>query len=197
MVFGLLEVPLRLTGLLCSPPFLLLRAVGLLTFALSAFPVGLQSYLDGVVHDVLRQGLRGLRIQAIRCVYDGVVQGLSLPRRRIRRAAMVALLIRSGADPEGNPGADWTPLHWAAYTGEAPIVTQILDAGAKANPQEHSGLTPMHIAAIDGHKEAVVTLLAHGADPTIRNNQGKTALDLALLNGRHEVAEILRKHGTR
>jgi hypothetical protein len=40
-----------------------------------------------------------------------------------------------------------TPLHNAAASGSAPIVTALVNAGAEINPKNGDGATPLHLAA--------------------------------------------------
>lgn len=62
----------------------------------------------------------------------------------------------------------WTPLHQAAYAGEAECCRVLLEAGAKPGVKCNDGDSPAHYAAAQG-KVAVLKLLAQfGADLEVR-----------------------------
>ena len=73
----------------------------------------------------------------------------------------------------------WTPLHYAASSGDKAIAELLLKAGATVNARDTNGATPLHFAVSNGHQELAELLLAHDADPNARNNAGQTPLDLA------------------
>jgi ankyrin repeat protein len=54
----------------------------------------------------------------------------ALSANRTDRLDLVGLLIRRGADLSQSGVNDWTPLHYAASTGDAAAVQLLLDAGA-------------------------------------------------------------------
>lgn len=85
---------------------------------------------------------------------------------------------------EGERGM--TPLHCAAYCGDAAGLQACLAGGMDANARaEYRGYTPLHwlchmaAAGGDSRVEMLQALIAHGADINLRNADGDTALDLA------------------
>src|SRR6266849_9649428 len=60
------------------------------------------------------------------------------------------------------------PIITAAGSGDATLVTQLLERGSSMNAQTASGLTPLMSAVIGEHVDAVRGLLASGVDPNVR-----------------------------
>jgi ankyrin repeat protein len=54
----------------------------------------------------------------------------TLSTSRADRLDILRLLIRHGADLARRGINDWTPLHWAASTGDLPAIQVLLEAGA-------------------------------------------------------------------
>ena len=108
---------------------------------------------------------------------------------------IVALLLRAGADPNGQGVVDkCTPLHVATYKGHYEIVKLLLAAGADPNRKDVvDECTPLHVATYKGHYEIVKLLLAAGADPDIVEKYGKTPLDIAKKRGKNSTVKILKQ----
>lgn len=116
-------------------------------------------------------------------------------------------LLASGADVNTRdhrpkaPGrlrcVGFTPLHWAAATGNAAMVKELLVAGAKVNlvAKGHPFLngTPLQVAATKGYQDVVKLLLAAGAD--VNAKDGSRPLHLAACKGHVEVAKLLLAAG--
>lgn len=107
------------------------------------------------------------------------------------------LLIQRGADVEartgftGNEQPDMNALMWAAYEGQAEVVSALLDKGARIDLQNGSGHTALMIAAEAGREEALQRLVMRGANPALRNRDGQTALDLARAAGHDALVRQL------
>jgi uncharacterized protein len=99
-------------------------------------------------------------------------------------------LIKMGADVN-KPG--WTPLHYAATGGHAPLVQLLLAAHAYIDAASPNGSTPLMMAAMYGSMEAVQLLLQEGADPSLRNEQKLSAEDFATKASRKDVAERIAR----
>ncbi|MFZ4054877.1 MAG: ankyrin repeat domain-containing protein [Polynucleobacter sp.] len=82
----------------------------------------------------------------------------------------------------------WTPLHYAATTGQTEIVSYLIEQGAQVNALSESNTTPLMMAVRSGNIETVSVLLKNGADLQIVNNQGFTAIDVADLFGQGEIS---------
>jgi ankyrin repeat protein len=101
---------------------------------------------------------------------------------------LVRKLIARGGDVN-KPG--WTPLHYAATSGELEIMALLLEEHAYIDAESPNKTTPLMMAAHYGTPEAVKMLLNEGADPTIRNELGMTAIDFAQKGNRKDSAELI------
>jgi ankyrin repeat protein len=85
----------------------------------------------------------------------------------------------------------WTPLHYAATSGQLTIMKVLLDNYAFIDAQSPNGTTPLMMAAMYGSSEAVKLLLAEGADTAMKNQLGMTAVDFANKANRPEAAALI------
>ncbi|QOF81475.1 ankyrin repeat domain-containing protein [Variovorax sp. 38R] len=89
----------------------------------------------------------------------------------------------------------WTPLHYAASSGQLSIIKLLLENYAFIDAQSPNGTTPLMMAAMYGSNEAVKLLLAEGADTAMKNQLGMTAVDFAVKANRAESAELIKAAG--
>lgn len=103
------------------------------------------------------------------------------------------LLVEQGADVATVSLNDTAvqPLHSAAASGSAEIVTLLLEAGALANARQQGGFTALHAAAMQNSTEMARVLLDHGADRTLCADDGKDALAMAASKGHEEMVTLL------
>jgi hypothetical protein len=101
---------------------------------------------------------------------------------------VVTRLLERDADVN-KPG--WTPLHYAATSGQLTIMKQLLDHYAFIDAQSPNGTTPLMMAAMYGSTEAVKLLLDEGADTQMKNEQGMTAIDFAQRGQRPDAVALL------
>lgn len=90
-------------------------------------------------------------------------------------AALVAALLRAGADPARGHGRRATPLYTAAVHGNTGIARLLLAAGAGPDTEsagDGTEGTPLCAAACWGHTAVVRVLLEYGADPDLREDHG-------------------------
>jgi ankyrin repeat protein len=109
--------------------------------------------------------------------------------------AAVALLAKGAA--VNRPG--WSPLHYAAASGDDEIVRLLLQKGARVDAPSPAGtglFTPLMMAAREGHDSTALLLLSQGADPKLKNSEGLTAAQIAERAGRQHVVAALKAHGT-
>lgn len=97
-------------------------------------------------------------------------------------------LIARGADVNKT---GWTPLHYAATSGNVAIIQMLLDENAYIDAESPNGTTPLMMAAMYGTPEAVKLLIDSGADPTLKNQLGMTAQDFATRGSRKDAAALL------
>ena len=119
---------------------------------------------------------------------------------RLGRADMVAILLRSGANPKHQDDLGWTPLHHAILQESAnlAVITLLVESGADVNAQDHRLRTPLHRAAQYGYVDIVRYLLKVGANPNLRDDKSWTPYErvesFGTANSETEakVKEILR-----
>jgi uncharacterized protein len=97
-------------------------------------------------------------------------------------------LIKRGADVNKT---GWAPLHYAASSGNLPIIALLIENSAYIDAESPNGTTPLMMAAMYGTPEAVKLLLQEGADPQLKNVQGLTALDFAQRAVRSDSADMI------
>jgi len=94
------------------------------------------------------------------------------------RPAAEALIAKGAA--VNRPG--WTPLHYAAASGDVDIAQLLLARGARidaVSPPASGKYTPLMMAAREGHEDCALFLLGKGADPQLKNGEGLTAAQIA------------------
>lgn len=103
-------------------------------------------------------------------------------------ADLAQLLIARDADVNKT---GWTPLHYAASTGQVAVIRILLEANAYIDAESPNGTTPLMMAARYGTATAVEVLLREGADPKLKNQLGLTALDFAQKAERPDVVDAI------
>lgn len=102
--------------------------------------------------------------------------------------ALAKKLVEKGADVNKT---GWTPLHYAATSGQLEIIELLLENHAYIDAESPNKTTPLMMAAMYGTREAVKLLLEAGADPTLKNELGLGAIDFANRADRKDVAEMV------
>jgi ankyrin repeat protein len=88
----------------------------------------------------------------------------------------------------------WTPLHYAANSGNAALVKELLSAGAPIECDNSDGDRPMHLACRAGSAAVVKLLLGSQAECSSHNAAGDTPLILAAAAGlTHAVSLFLQR----
>src|SRR5262249_17133303 len=113
------------------------------------------------------------------------------------------LLLEAGADVNdftavSGPGGSSvrTPLGWAAYRNDVPMVRYLLEHKADPNKATPVG-TPLTSAAWRNSARAAEVLLAHGARTDIKSGDGTTPLHWAAGSDSPDpdFVKLLLKHG--
>jgi ankyrin repeat protein len=112
---------------------------------------------------------------------------LMIASYKANRPAVEALLAK-GAEVN-RPG--WTPLHYAAASGNQDILRMLLDKSAFPDAESPNRTTPIMMAARGGHIIAVKVLLDAGADASLKNELGMNAIDFANKHNHKDIAEGL------
>lgn len=103
-------------------------------------------------------------------------------------------VVARGAPLGASTGIGRTPLHWAAFHGDAPICAFLLEAGADPKAAMEGGRTPLHEAAFwsDEHSAGIFRSFADaGADLDVRDALGRTPLSIACSHGNASAARAL------
>lgn len=112
---------------------------------------------------------------------------LMLAAWKNRRDALQWLL-KHGAKPN-REYREWTALHYAAFSGNATLIDDLLAAGADINARSTNGSTVLMMAAREGHADIARRLLAAGANPLLKNDFEDDAVKWAMKQGNHDIAK--------
>ena len=127
-------------------------------------------------------------------------------KRRLERATLggdndvVRLLLALGWDVNSGNSDNWTPLHWAMYTGDLEMTKLLLKEGADINAKTcDGGLTPLHFAAKYANREvgygvykkimdidpaAAAFLIQNGAEVNVKDDHLNTPLHSAMITNK-------------
>ena len=104
--------------------------------------------------------------------------------------------LRAGGDVNAAQGDGFTPLHWAAKTGNREVAEVLIAAGADIRATTRLGRhMPLHVAAAAGRAEVAETLLAAGAPVAEPTETGARAVHFAASAGSTPTLDVLLAHG--
>ncbi|KAH0610788.1 uncharacterized protein H6S33_011215 [Morchella sextelata] len=111
--------------------------------------------------------------------------------------AVVALLLKRGADPNLKDACGMTPLHLVVLYRFKAVAEMLLLNGADITTRDRHGTTVLHVAAENGDEALTKLLLREGSHVNIdvKNHSGNTPLHLAAKYGHESVVAILLKEG--
>jgi ankyrin repeat protein len=91
----------------------------------------------------------------------------------------------------------WTPLHAAAFGGNAAAAEVLLKAGAEINARAKNKFenTPLQVSLLTQSREVARLLIKHGADVNDQQAEGITALHEAAQSGDLEMIRVLLAAG--
>ena len=111
-----------------------------------------------------------------------------------KNPAVIATLLKAGADPNVPHKRGSTPLHFAAWKKwDLAVIEVLLKAGADPNVRNELKETPLHSAARFSKPAVVEALLTAGADPMAWNQKGKTPLEVAVRRNRKVLRNALAR----
>jgi ankyrin repeat protein len=111
---------------------------------------------------------------------------------KANRSAAEVLIARGAA--VNRPG--WTPLHYAAASGDVDIARLLIKRGARVDavsPPASGSFTPLMMAAREGRPEVAEYLMGQGANPRLANTEGLNAAQIAERANRADIAEAIRE----
>ncbi|XVF58845.1 hypothetical protein PTKIN_Ptkin07bG0098800 [Pterospermum kingtungense] len=88
-----------------------------------------------------------------------------------------------------------TPLHLAAWSGQAQVVSYLCKQRADVGAAAMDDMAAIHFAAQKGHLEVVRTLLSSGVSVKAANRKGFTPLHYAVQGSHLDVIKVLLKKG--
>lgn len=112
-----------------------------------------------------------------------------------RKPAEVLTAINAGADVNEKDCRGNTPLHYAAWEGNAEIIQLLINAGSLINEKNSADYTPLHFAATNGNIDSVRLLINAGADINQKSPIGGTPLNQAARAGHVEIVRLLINMG--
>ncbi len=110
-----------------------------------------------------------------------------------RRLQAARMLLAARADPNASDQGGNTPLIEATRTGDAELVSLLIDAGARVDARNETGLAPLSVAAQFGLQEIATSLIAARADLSIRDGEGRGLVELAKQGGHDRMVELLEQ----
>lgn len=111
-------------------------------------------------------------------------------------ADIVKILLAAKADPNAASSDGHSALSVAAFTGNAVVITALIDAGAKIdNVEPVTATTPLSSAAYYGQKDAVAALIKAGANVNYTDNRGVTIVDWSQIGSYNDITKMLIDNG--
>lgn len=110
----------------------------------------------------------------------------------------LAKLVAGAPELAGAWSADgFTPLHLAAFFGQAEAVQLLLDHDSPVHAVSRNAMEvqPLHAAVAGRNRKGVELLLAAGADPDARQHGGWTPLMAAAASGEEAIVSLLLSDG--
>ena len=108
---------------------------------------------------------------------------------------LLRLLLGPRADINTRTHNGWTPLHFAAQSGNEAMVKLLLGLQADVSAKDNHGRTALHIAASRGHALVIGLLLDAKADVNTPDGEGLTALHTATRAGHVDAVNRSSEHG--
>lgn len=88
----------------------------------------------------------------------------------------------------------WTPLHYAAFSGQTKTIPILVAHGAAVAATDKDGATPLHEAATSNFPDTIEVLLENGARIDAADRHGDTPLLDAASAGNGSAVDVLLRH---
>ena len=135
---------------------------------------------------------------ALTLVPDARLSSALYQASKFKRADVVKLLLKYGADTDIHVNGEDTPLLAAVRAGAREVFEILLDAGSDVNQKGKTSGTALYMGCRSRDTEMVRLLLAHGADPNIQQcGRYDHALQAACASGYEEIVDLLLIRGAR
>ncbi|XP_072374206.1 ankyrin repeat domain-containing protein 27 isoform X1 [Scyliorhinus torazame] len=85
----------------------------------------------------------------------------------------------------------YTPLHVAAFCGQASLIDVLVAKGGVVNATDYHGSTPLHLCCQRGYQNVTLLLLDYKASTEVQDNNGNTPLHLACMHGHEDCVKAL------
>jgi ankyrin repeat protein len=155
-----------------------------------------QNSAEGLLEKACRQGeLEQARILIgeqpdLNCQISGRTSLTSATRKG--HAAIVNLLLNSGAHVNSKDADEKSPLIHACENGRSEIASLLLSRGAKLEDRDKNGMTSFSHAVHSGYVNlALLLAMTHNADVDSKDNAGRTPLMYACDQANKEMVEAL------
>jgi len=109
--------------------------------------------------------------------------------------ARVKNFVEQGTDVNAKDKLGWSPLFWAASTGQTDVAEFLITKGANVNVETNNNSRPLHRVAQVGGRKLAELLISKGAEVNAKTKNGNTPLHNAASAGHREVIELLIAKG--
>ena len=120
----------------------------------------------------------------VRGEYNEQLDGMTLKK-------IIEALQARGAEINATGNDGKTALHYAAQTGQAEAIKELINCGATTEPKDKYGKTVLHYAARSGLVEVIRVLVGPDAKTEATDENGDTALHVAAKYGQVEAIKVL------
>ncbi|KAH0986383.1 hypothetical protein GBA52_013560 [Prunus armeniaca] len=116
-------------------------------------------------------------------------------QEQLKDKGVVEILVSKNSDLIKEVDAiGWTPLHYAAFTGNVEATQLLMESDSSASyiMDLSSKMSALHVAAYAGHTEVMEELIRYQPDTCdLLNSKGQTVLHSAILGGQGKVVKYI------